>query len=87
MTDDINFPLSAVTKCTWHNEFPNAASFIIDVVCEYLSAAVALQRRVCMVGLIRDDVGPLDVVYGFDPGQSRQLLIVQNITVSFGLRV
>lgn len=37
-----------------------------------------------MVGLIRDDVRPLDVVYGFDPGQSRQLLIVQ-ITVSFRL--
>lgn len=87
MTDDINFPLSDLTKCTSHYEFPNAASFNIDGVCEYLSAAVTLQRCVCMVGLIRNDVGPLGVVYGFDPGQSRQLLIVQNITVSFQLRV
>lgn len=59
-------------------------------MCVYLSTAVSLQTvfwEMCVrvVGLIRDDVRPLDVVYGFDPGQSRQLLIVQNITVSLRL--
>lgn len=33
-----------------------------------------------VVGLIRDDVRPLDVMYAFDPGQSCKLLIVRNIS-------
>lgn len=33
-----------------------------------------------VVGLIRDDVRPLDVMYAFDPGQSCKPLIVRNIS-------
>lgn len=55
----------------------------------YLTAvslqSVICEVCVCMVGLIRDDVGLLDAIYGFDPGQSHQLLIVQKITISFRL--
>lgn len=58
--------------------------------CVHLSTAVPLQSViwevwVCVVSLIRNDVWPLDVIYGFDPGQSCQLLIVQYVTVSLRL--
>lgn len=56
----------------------------------YLTTAVSLQRalqhrRVCVVGLVRDEVGMLDVIKGSDPGEGCQLVVVANVTVSVGL--
>lgn len=47
----------------------------------YLSAAVSLQRVLqracaCVVGLVGDEVGPLGVIKGPDPGQSCQRFVV-----------
>lgn len=57
-------------------------------MCLYLSGAEPVQSvvgEVRVVGLIRDDVGTLDLVQAVDPGQSRELLIVDDLSI--GLRL
>lgn len=56
----------------------------------YLATAASLQcvlrhTRMCVVDLVRDEVGMLDVVKGSDPGEGCQLVVVANITISVGL--